>query len=361
MIVKHSSEPACIDQLEPRRCDERRLPAEWRDGRDRDQMLALWPIPAALESAVEVAYRNGTARTLASSDPDEIAMRYATYSFAAMEQLVDWATTHVLRGQPLSGYGIELGAGSGLLSAVVARSPDVSMILGVEICEDVARLIMPKIARAVLGDAAGKVVPVRGSFDDVRVPSGSLDFAIEIGSFHHSGQLATTLAEAARVLRKGGRVLAFDRVHRNNLNDAEVEEMLSLSYGPEFLRQMGYPDGARLTRRDNGEHEYRVREWRAAWTAAGFRELSMVQLHERDWAAHVVRAGLACLPREVTRFLPGRLRRQARRAKLPPSTYLRLALAGEQTRIADRDVNAVMLAPSLLVMRPTVFALEKVN
>jgi hypothetical protein len=44
---------------------------------------------------------------------------------------------------------------------------------------------------------------------------------------------------------------------------------------------MGYPPEIELTRRMNGEHEYRRREWLEAFQAAGFRLLAMAEL-ERE-------------------------------------------------------------------------------
>ena len=85
---------------------------------------ARWPLPESLASTPEVAYRNSFALALSRLTPEEIVKSYVYMTAGEMDRLVHLVVKHVVR-RPLAGYGIELGAGCGLLSAVVTKSPRV--------------------------------------------------------------------------------------------------------------------------------------------------------------------------------------------------------------------------------------------
>jgi len=250
--------------------------------------LIRWPLPEALAASPEVVYRNRFAEKLANRHIREILGAYVYYTMEEMDRLLSMAERHVLR-EPLQGVGIELGAGTGLLSSLVARSSGVRAVLALEVCEGVARQITPKVARAVLDEEASKVVPVVGSFDDLCLADASLDFAVEIGSLHHSSDLPRTMAEVARVLKPGGTVLCFDRCQPDTLTDEQLEKMLDETYSREFLEGNGYPPERTLTRRENGEHEYRRFEWEAAFAAAGLVLERLVEFREPLKFRHAVR------------------------------------------------------------------------
>ena len=303
-----------------------------------------WPLPAELARSPAIENRNRFARKFARCDAAEVARRYVYHSIEEVRRLVALAERYALP-RPLEGVGIELGAGTGVLASVVARRPAVRAVLGVEICEMVARLLMPKIARAVLHRQAGKVVPVIGSFDDLRLPDGSVDFIVEIDSLHHSGDLPLTVAESCRVLKPGGTLLCFDRCHPDWLTDAEVQTMLARTYPPDFLRENGYPAGVVLTRRDNGEHEYRLFEWRAAFERAGLVLERVVEFRPRLKLRHAMRGLL-----EFARRRP-----EARRPKYRPAMpwqYLREQWGAETHLEAG---TRYVVAPK----RTTVLALRK--
>jgi SAM-dependent methyltransferase len=306
-----------------------------------------WALPPELKHSPKVAYRNDHAKGLARRDIPEIVGNYVYLSLAEMRRLVGLARRSVL-SEPLHGTGIELGAGCGLLSSVVAENPAIRQVLALEICEQSAALIIPQVAEWVLGSNARKVVPVVGSFDDLRLPDGTLDFVVEIDSLHHSDDLTATLRECARVLKPGGRVLCFDRCHPDTVTDGEVEEMLSVVYSREFLLANDYPPGAVLTRRDNGEHEYRLFEWKAAFQAAGLKLAAMASFE------------LAISPRAalkgVLSLLPRSLRRRLYRSDGPtPRTTLQWLVQRLRAATGHYRRRREVLAPK----KTTVFALVK--
>ena len=176
-------------------------------------------------------------------------------------------------------------------------------VLALEACEVMASRVMPKVASWILGEEARKVIPVVGSFDDMELPDASLDFVMEIDSLHHSHGLARTLRECARVLKPGGRLLCFDRCHPNTLTDQQVEDMLSQVYSRDFLTANHYPVHITLTRRENGEHEYRLFEWEAAFQAAGLRIVNRVEFGRVISAKAAVKGILSILPKALRRRL----------------------------------------------------------
>ncbi len=245
----------------------------------RTGQVIRWPVPQELQSSAAVEYRTDFAQTLAKRSVPEIISSYVYMSASSMDRMLALASRHLL-SEPLGGVGIELGAGCGLLASVVAKKKAVETVLAVEVCEQMASLVIPKVASFVLGKEANKIVPVVGSFDYLRLPANSVDFAVEIDSFHHSDNLSVTLSECARVLKPGGLLLCFDRSHPNTVTDDDVEQMLSQVYSREFLLANSYPPDIVLTRRGNGEHEYRLFEWKSAFDTAGLKLIKTIEFSE---------------------------------------------------------------------------------
>ena len=274
----------------------------------RTGVAVRWPVPEGLRSAPAVVFRDQSAEPLARKRVPEIVRSQMHVSVRDVSRLLELAARYVLP-EPLTGTGLELGAGTGLVSVLAARSRRVRAVLALEVCPGMADRVIPKVAGAVLGPQANKVVPVAGSFDDLQLPPECIDFAIEKDSLHHSDNLTTTLTECARVLRPGGWLLCFDRCHPDWVTDEAVEEMLSRVYSRRFLIAHGYPQDAILTRRENGEHEYRSSEWRGAFRAAGLRLVRKAELYKAlPW--DVALAGLlSVLPRAIRP-----IHRQARQA-----------------------------------------------
>ena len=260
-----------------------------------------WKIPEELLNNPAVEYRNRFAAALSRLSADEIVESYVYMSCDAMQRLVSKACSTV-RFQP-RGTGLDLGAGCGLLASTVARSADVDAVYALEICEGMVELVMPKVANRVLRSQAHKMRAVWGSFDEIQLPAGSLDFIVEIDSLHHSDNLELTLRECARVLRRGGQMLCFDRCHSDSLSDEEVELMLSQVYSESFLRNNHYPPGIRLTRRENGEHEYRLREWKGAFASAGLKLQATRKFVKEIRPSLALKGCLGALPRRMTRHL----------------------------------------------------------
>jgi SAM-dependent methyltransferase len=262
--------------------------------------LLRWPLPDEFVSSPAVAYRNRFATALSQRPVPEIVESFVYLSAEKMQRLVK-VGCRAVNAAPLKGVGLELGSGCGLLSATVARDPEVRSIFAVECCEESVNRLIPKVAAAILAERRHKVVPVVGSFDDLRLPAASIDFIVEVDSFHHSDDLVKTLGECFRVLKPGGRVLCFDRCHPDHVTDADVDRMLSEVYSKRFLEANFYPPDVTLTRRDNGEHEYRLFEWKAAFSAAGLRLVNARRLVKEVTGRKALKGCLSALPAGIRR------------------------------------------------------------
>lgn len=312
---------------------------------DQSGELLCWPVPEELSRSAAVVYRNAFGRALAQRSVVHLVESYVYMDPPAMASQVRLAAAAV--GMNFSGVGVELGAGCGLLSATVARYRGVEKIYSVEVCEELAKLIR-RVATEVSGTCAGKVIPVVGSFDDIRLPSESVDFAIEIDSLHHSDNLEQTLRECWRLLRPGGRMMLLDRCHPNSVTDEQVKAMLDIVYSRHFLEQNCYPTHVTLTRRENGEHEYRLFEWQNAFRSSGFTLVGAKRFNGMIRGATAAKCLLSFMPESVRRKLYKTENGSFRQLAAFVRQYLTLPFQRS-------DLGRVGLAPR----ETTVFLIEK--
>lgn len=185
---------------------------------------------------------------------------------------------HIPEGwESFHGQGIDLGSGVGCISATIAGRDQVKKIYSLELVESVVTLCQPIVINNILGEAQRKkIISVIGDFDNLELKDSSLDFATCWFSMHHSVNPVKTLKEAFRVLKPGGRFVFVDKFHNNDTPDSEIERMLSIVYSEEFLKNNFRPAGIKLTRRENGEHEYRLFEWEKFIKKSGFKILQEV-------------------------------------------------------------------------------------
>jgi ubiquinone/menaquinone biosynthesis C-methylase UbiE len=176
----------------------------------------------------------------------------------------------------IQGIGIDLGGGVGCISSTLAKRENVEKIYCIEIVEDVVRLCQPIIKKQILGNKADKVISVVGDFDNLKLRDNSVDFAISWDSMHHSMNLVKTLKECKRVLKKNGTLVIVDRAHNNSTTNSEIERMLNIRYNEEFLIKNHRHKDLILTRRQNGEHEHRIFEWKKFFNDAKFELLESI-------------------------------------------------------------------------------------
>jgi len=176
----------------------------------------------------------------------------------------------------IKGIGIDLGGGVGCISSTLAKNPNVEKIFCVELVEDVVKLCQPIVKKQILKDQYEKVVSVVGDYNFLELPDNSVDFAISWDAMHHSQDPVITLQECKRVLKKNGIFIIIDRAHNNSTPDEEIERILNITYDEEFLKKNYRRLDEKLTRKENGEHEYRFYEWKEFFQKAGFELISNV-------------------------------------------------------------------------------------
>jgi len=198
------------------------------------------------------------------------------YVYIYPEDVVKTFQLIPLAWEAIKGVGVDLGAGVGCVSATLSLKDDVKKIYSVEVVENVVKLCQPIVIKKILKEKTNKVISVVGDFDNLQLKDNSIDFAVSWFSMHHSNDPVKTFRECRRVLKKGGRFIFIDKIHNNSTPDSEIERMLNIVYSKEFLKKNFRPLDTVLTRRENGEHEYRFSDWEKFIENAGFKLTSEI-------------------------------------------------------------------------------------
>lgn len=235
-----------------------------------------WEVPSKDKNSKALINRNTFATSKSNLSTKEMTLVYTHFLPWQLSKML--STTLAGYQQKIKGTGVELGAGTALLSTqLVNLYPAVEKVYALEYVDEVVKRIQPKVITEFC-QYQNKVLPTIGSFDEIALPDESVDFIFQIESLHHSNHLPTTYAEQARILKKGGILISYDRVHPDTVTDADVDKLLDVAYTTEFKRKYGYPEDGVLTRRMNGEHEYRLHEWKDAMDKSGLKLVEMIPL-----------------------------------------------------------------------------------
>lgn len=268
--------------------------------------IETWPIKQNLKDEANKHYRTAFALTLKDQAPWEIVSRLTFDSVAPkltlpeVKDLFTWVDKKVLRGN-LKGVGLELGGGAGFMSAVIATFPPVEKVYNVEVVENVVRELGPKIVDYVLDQQSDKVIGCVGEFDNLQLPDSSIDFIFDFYSLHHSPNLVKTITEAARVLKPGGFIFCFDKARDNNLTPADLDHLLDKEYDRASKILMGLSPDITQTRRQNGEQEYRLKDWEEDFRAGGLTRIEHYHL------ARITSGVIGRLLKNIISLLPVRL------------------------------------------------------
>lgn len=180
--------------------------------------------------------------------------------------------------ESIKGVGVDLGGGIACISSLLAKKENVEKIYCVEYTEELVKLLQPIMKKEILKEKTDKVISIVGDFNNLELPDASLDFAVAWDSVHHSHNPVATLKECRRVLKLGGRLVIVDRAHNSNTPDSEIERIHNVIYNKEYLRKNYLAENMILTRKDNGEHEWRFFEWAEFFQQAEFKLIEMVVL-----------------------------------------------------------------------------------
>ena len=227
----------------------------------------IWERNLNLLEGEEYLANNNLALVLSKLGFDDIIKKYVYLLPSLIEN-----TLKLVPGlcKVLNGVGIDLGAGVGAVSSVVAKIDEVESIYSLELTENCVRFCHPIIKKGILNSKQSKVISVLGDFDNIQLEDSSLDFAISWDSMHHSIDLPKTLKEVRRVLKPEGYFVIVDRGYNNSTTDEEIERLGNIVYDKEFLMNSYLPVDKILTRKQNGEHDIRFREWQECFTSSHF-------------------------------------------------------------------------------------------
>ena len=183
--------------------------------RGRDGFGPLWPL---LESQFKTLRQAPTAREDDTRLQEVMRLRKENFEAHAgpdarrSHQLVpgkSWAAWARALGHLLPPLEVaDLGCGEGYLSIEAARWA--TRVIAVDRSADVLARAKELAARRRVRNVTWK----RGEIEHVPLPDASVDVALLSQALHHSGSPRRALAEAARIVRPGGRVLVLDlRAH----------------------------------------------------------------------------------------------------------------------------------------------------
>ena len=238
--------------------------------------ILSWTIHSQLKAELDHHYKTRLAVSLKERSPlatiQEITFDGVApnLTLSEVERFINFIDKKFLRGK-IGGVGIEIGAGPGVFSSLLAKKDSVTNVYAIDACESIVRKLMPGVASYILeARKDDKIIGCIGDFNHIELEDDSVDFAFDFFSLHHSNNLEKTLSEINRVLKPGGFIFCFDKARDDRLGSEDIQRLLDAEYSPEFKKKMGISLDEKLTRRMNDEKEYRLHEWRESFFQSGF-------------------------------------------------------------------------------------------
>ncbi|MEK9183546.1 MAG: class I SAM-dependent methyltransferase [Patescibacteria group bacterium] len=265
--------------------------------------ILYWPVNEKLKNEAEENYRTKFALGLKNTGHINI-IRKLTFDGAApnisvtdIENLFVFLEKKFIK-KPLQGIGLEIGSGPAVFSAILAKQEKIKKMYAVEICQNIVELLMPKTVEQIAGDNSNKVVGCVGDFNNLGLPDKSVDFIFDFFSLHHSSDPFITLKECYRVLKNDGFILALDKARPDDLTQDDINKMLDKEYDDNYKKQFGIPFNQKLTRRMNGENEYRLKDWVDFFEQCGFKRFKHFHLAQcaGDFSLKLIKNILSLLP-----------------------------------------------------------------
>jgi len=109
---------------------------------------------------------------------------------------------------------LELGAGTGWLSAFLSKFNSISSIYAVDSSQFFINKMMPNIIKLMDGETV-KITPVEGLFTPILFEDNSIDIVIACSALHHVDNLESVLKEVFRVLKPDGKFFILNETPLN--------------------------------------------------------------------------------------------------------------------------------------------------
>lgn len=237
----------------------------------------IWKFNKKIYNTEEYKLNNSIVKKNSKLGFNEICKRYTHIPYKSLEKVIKLDKKIY---KHFKGVGVDFGGGIGLFSSVIAKKKEVKKIYCIEVVKNAVALCHPIILKKVLNKKSNKIISIVGNFDQLNLKNNSIDFCVAWDSIHHSTNVVKSLKEARRVLKKKGKMVIFDRGHNNETTDKEIKRMLNVIYPKEFLKENRLPLKKILTRKMNGEHEYRFFEWENFFKKSKFKILKKLIIKE---------------------------------------------------------------------------------
>ena len=106
---------------------------------------------------------------------------------------------------------LDLGCGSGWLSALLTREPDIEKVIACDASPTLLHDVLPQMVALMEGDLS-KIERVCGRFTPLLLETGSVDLVVMSSAFHHASDLDGLLAELVRITRPRGLIVLLNEV-----------------------------------------------------------------------------------------------------------------------------------------------------
>jgi len=219
---------------------------------------------------LEQAAREDWAAAAEWGDPEAIweHIRRDTNLVPAVE-LLDWPALC-----PAGAKVLDLGCGSGWLSALLSRESNIERIVAWDSSPHLLAATLPRVFELIGGDS-GKLEVVCGDFVPLLLDDRSIDVAVMSSAFHHASDPLGLLDELRRVLTPQGMVALLNETpwhpvgmlgFATRMYGAAVANLL----GRELRRPGHVGSEHALYDETLGDRAYTLRTWRRMIARAGF-------------------------------------------------------------------------------------------
>lgn len=176
---------------------------------------------------------------------------------------------------PAGSRCLDLGCGTGWLSALVSTIPGVDVIDAVDSDRQNLEEMLPTVVPLLGGDLA-KIEPTLGLFSPLPVPDDHYDLIMASAALHHADNLYPVLRELRRVLREGGTLVIVNETPYSRARyAARMMKDQAKGLARVLARRTGEHDvftsaTGILADPYLGDHIYSWYHWDQALRAAGF-------------------------------------------------------------------------------------------
>jgi ubiquinone/menaquinone biosynthesis C-methylase UbiE len=238
--------------------------------------------------------RAGQKEAVRMPERNKAAIESIRHSFARQAETMSNSPIFSAKDGPgtvaqASGHGpgrrcIDVGCGPGIVLEVLARRG--GEVVGVDATPEMVQRAQERCRRANLDN----VEVLAGLCESLPFPDRHFDAVVSRTVLHHVADPHTVMAEMARVLRPGGRMVVVDVVSSDASEESDLQNALEIMRDPSHVRmlgrsefqRLGQPLGLRLIEQRHWVQHRDLGEW-----------LRIVSAPEREWPLGVVMRNLA--------------------------------------------------------------------